>query len=296
MPRGQADRPALRFFASKARCALWVVSNFTRHTTYVEEFGYGGSLLLAKRPARFEVFNNVNDDVGNFFSVLRDRRDELVAALRMTPYARNEFRAAWLPADEPLERARRLYVRSWQGHSAAATMAASPTAWRCPRPARGTSAGAVEEWNHLDHLLLLAERLKRVAVECDDWEAVFQRYDSTDTLHFIDPPCVRLARGRSWGSGSTVRALDRREHERIAEVARAARGKVVVSGHPRALYEALYGDWQTVSTSVGGRRGGTETLWLSPAAATDIEPLLPFAEQGLQSLHAGVPLAAAQCA
>ena len=51
----------------------------------------------------------------------------------------------------------------------------------------------------------------------------------------------------------------------------------------------------TASLEVFGD-GGTETLWLSPAAAADIEPQLPFAEQGLQSPHAGVPLAAAQCA
>src|SRR5215216_4428046 len=198
MPRYTVKKPALRFFASKFRFAPWIVSNFARHATYVEEFSYGASLLLFKTPCALEVINNVNGDVWNFFQVLRERRDELVAALEMTPYSRTEFLRAWLPTDDPLESARRLYVRSWQGRTPASTTSAKPTAWRYQKTGRPRGAGMVEDWNHLDHLLVMADRLKRVEIECDDWGSVFARYDSPEALHYIDPPCVRKARAQSW--------------------------------------------------------------------------------------------------
>ena len=43
------------------------------HRFYVEPFGGGASILLAKPPAEVEVYNDVNRGVVNFFRVLASR-------------------------------------------------------------------------------------------------------------------------------------------------------------------------------------------------------------------------------
>ena len=43
------------------------------HTRYVEPFGGGGSILMAKTPVEVEVYNDVDRGMLNFFRVLASR-------------------------------------------------------------------------------------------------------------------------------------------------------------------------------------------------------------------------------
>ncbi|MCL8396342.1 DNA adenine methylase, partial [Pseudomonas aeruginosa] len=56
----------------------------------------------------------------NLFRVARDRGEELRQALALTPFAREEFEASYAETTDPLERARRMVVRSFQGFGSAA--------------------------------------------------------------------------------------------------------------------------------------------------------------------------------
>jgi len=49
----------------------------------------------------------------------RDRGAELAQKLWLTPYARDEFKASFIPSDDPLEQARRTLIRSFQGYGGA---------------------------------------------------------------------------------------------------------------------------------------------------------------------------------
>ena len=50
-------------------------------------------------PGKLDVYNDLDDGVVGFFRVLRDRPDEIVARLELTPYARSEWehaRRSWM--------------------------------------------------------------------------------------------------------------------------------------------------------------------------------------------------------
>lgn len=51
----------------------FVLKNLPPHTRYIEPFGGGGSILIAKDPAEVEVYNDVNRGVVNFFRVIASR-------------------------------------------------------------------------------------------------------------------------------------------------------------------------------------------------------------------------------
>lgn len=121
---GSADRavgPALRYHGGKWRLAPWIVSHFPEHRTYVEPFGGAAGVLLRKSRSYAEVYNDLDDDIANFFRVLRDPAlcRALVRAVALTPYARDEFDGAWLPTEDPVERARRTAVRAQMGFGSA---------------------------------------------------------------------------------------------------------------------------------------------------------------------------------
>jgi len=63
--------------------------------------------LFAKPPAKIEVYNDINNNLVNFFMVARDNTKELIERLDSLPYARSLYQQ-WqkkpLP-DEPIEKA-----------------------------------------------------------------------------------------------------------------------------------------------------------------------------------------------
>ncbi|RPI64507.1 MAG: DNA adenine methylase, partial [Planctomycetaceae bacterium] len=124
-------RPALRYFGGKFRLSTrWIIPQFPPHTCYVEPFGGAMGVLLNKVPAMFEVYNDLDGEVVNFFRMLRERPNELIRAIELTPYSRMEQVLSFNPTEgvDDLERARRLYVRCWQSHGGGRTQ--WRTGWR----------------------------------------------------------------------------------------------------------------------------------------------------------------------
>jgi len=259
--------PILRYHGGKWKIAPWLMGYFPPHHTYVEVFGGGAGVLLRKRPSAVEVFNDLDDDVTNFFSVLRERPADLARAIAFTPYARTEMETAWQPADDPLERARRFLVRSWM------SIGGPSTRWRSGfRYRRKKARSLLNRWNDLPAIILaVAERLKEVVIENADYPLVLRRYDGPETLFYCDPPYLGETRSQ-WGR---FRAAYRHEftdddHIALAEALHALQGMVVLSGYAHPLYEALYErrGWERHDLPTVNQNGTrvTESIWLNPAA------------------------------
>jgi DNA adenine methylase len=266
---GTPRRAALRFYGGKARLAPWIVAHLPPHVCYVEPFGGAASVLLRKPPAPCEVYNDLDGAVVGFFRVLRERPDDLLHAITLTPFARAEVDLACAPAPDGLdevERARRVYVRAWQGRHG--LPARGRVGWRFERAA-ARSRTAVDDWRDVRHLVAVVERLRRVQLECDDALRVIARFDGPDTVHYVDPPYPASTRGARWATAAYAHELTDADHRRLAEVLRSLRGMAVVSGYPCPLYRELYGDWPAVvrGARTHGPRAATEALWLSPLAA-----------------------------
>ena len=92
--------------------APWIIDLMPSHSAYVEPFGGGASVLLRKGRSQLEVYNDIDSELTNLFSVLRTRPTELAEAIALTPFARVEFQTAYEACEDPLERARRTLIRS----------------------------------------------------------------------------------------------------------------------------------------------------------------------------------------
>ncbi len=267
------ERPALRYHGGKFLLAPWIISHFPPHTSYVEPYAGAASVLLLKSPSKLETINDSNDLVVNFFDVLRTRKNDLLNAIRLTPYSRREFARAQEPCDDPLERARRFYVWSWQGRGRAGVV--EPGGWRfMSRDTRGTTPS--DDFSRCEHLELIADRLRRVQIECGEAIQVIRRFDTPDTLFYVDPPYVGATRSARW-SGSAYRCeMDDDSHRELAQALRGVQGMVALSGYPSPLYEELYGDWVRVSRTARIDSGAQriEALWLSPSSQARLNPTL----------------------
>ena len=145
-------RPVLRWHGGKWRLAPWVIRHFPPHRIYVEPFGGAGSVLLRKPRAYAEVYNDLDGDVVTLFRVLRDEAQaaRLIELLKLTPFSRDEFLAAYEPTEDPVERARRLVARCFMAHGTTARRV-NQTGFRA-KAYRQNQTGAQDFSTHPDTL------------------------------------------------------------------------------------------------------------------------------------------------
>lgn len=63
---------------------------------YIEIFGGSGAVLLGKEPSKFEVYNDIEGELVNFFRVVKNRPAELLLELDLLPLNSREEFASWL--------------------------------------------------------------------------------------------------------------------------------------------------------------------------------------------------------
>lgn len=265
-------RPSLPYYGSKYRLFPWIREFLAPHELYCEPFGGSAAVLLRKEPAAIEVFNDVDDQVVNFFRVLRDEaaRAELIELLQLTPYAKEEFETARSTSADvqagPVEQARRLFVRGWQGFGSGGASTDRSVGWaRAVPPSFSDQVGS---WlRAIPNLEFVGARLRMVQIEHDTAWSILERYDSPSTLFYVDPPYVEstLTANKEYRHRFTEA-----DHRRLAEVLDSRQGMVILSGFDCPLYEELFGHWErherralTVGRTQAGRSFRTEVIWLN---------------------------------
>lgn len=269
-------RPVLRWHGGKWVLAPWIIAHFPAHRIYVEPYGGAASVLLRKPRAYAEVWNDLDGQVVNLFRVLRDPdlAPQLVEALRLTPFARAEFEASYGPADDPVEGARRLIVRSFMGFGSDGHNTEVKTGFRADAKRSGTTPA--HDWvNYAQVLPAAVERLKGVVIEQRPALQVMDSHDRKDTLHYCDPPYppeTRSTKSRKRGDRYHAYAHEMTADDHAALLAhlKTLKGMVVLSSYPSKLYDGELAGWHRVERAAraDGARPRTEVLWMN-LAATD---------------------------
>ena len=261
-------RPVLRWHGGKWILAPWIISFFPKHQVYVEPFGGAASVLLRKERSYAEIYNDLDETVVGLFRVLRSERSgELIEALRLTPFSRDEFMEAYSDHDDAVERARRLIIRSFMGFGSNGHNRS--TGFRANSNRSGTTPA--HDWvNYPDSLATVVERLSGVTVENKDAKAVMAQHDAPTTLHYVDPPYVFDTRADL--SKDYAHELTDEDHAELLTFLRGLRGMVVLSGYPSALYDDALQDWRRVERKAlaDGAKERIEVLWINPSASESI--------------------------
>ena len=260
----RSKRPLLRYHGGKWRLAPWIVSHFPAHRVYVEPFGGGASVLLRKPRAYAEIYNDLDGEIVNLFTVAREHGEALATAVELTPFARSEFDLSYDPTENPLEQARRTLVRSFMGFGPAGASGQS-TGFRAS-PNRSGTTSAHDWMNYPACLRVTIQRLRGVVIENRDAMEVMKQHDCDEALHYVDPPYVHSTRNLRTRAPSYRHEMSDEQHQQLARELAVLRGMVVVSGYRCALYDDLFAEWQRVDCAAhaDGARDRVESLWLSP--------------------------------
>ena len=234
---------------------------------FCDVFGGSAAVLINRPPAPVETYNDIDSELVNFFRTLRDDGPELIREIGLTPFSREELVLA-CEYEEGLsdrERARRFFVRARQTRTGLAQRSSEGRWAHCVLTSRAGMAGAVSRWlGSVDGLAEITLRLQRVQIENAPALEVIRRYDTRDTVFYLDPPYVHSSRGDT--AAYEVEMTDD-EHAELADVLSGIRGRAVLSGYRTPLYDRLFEGWRRIDAPVrtanSVRQPRQESLWVN---------------------------------
>ena len=268
-------RLAFRWYGGKFCHLDWLLPLLPVHgiTHFCEPFGGSGAVILNRPPVDVETYNDLDGEVVNFFKVLRDQSEELICALSLTPFSREEFELACMvtPDLSNIERARRFFIRAGQVRTGLAQTASLGRWANCVDTSRRGMSGAVSRWlNKIDGLDEIVQRLRRVQIENRPAADIIRLYDSSGTLFYLDPPYPHDSRKDSKAYGYEMKNSD---HEYLAEILHSIKGKAAISGYRGTLMDKLYKDWRRIDAPEKQAHSckdlRQESLWVNFSEASD---------------------------
>ncbi len=247
----------LNYPGAKWGMAKEIAALMPPHRSYLEPFFGSGAVLFNKPPSAIETVNDIDGDIVNFFSVLREQPEELANMIALTPYARDVFEDAH--ADKgtaPLDRAYRFAIRSKMGHG---FQTYQKTGFKVDVYARERSY-CVSCWNRLSgDLLEAAVRLKGVQIENRPALDIIKKFNHENVLIYADPPYLLNTRG-----GKLYRhEMDEQDHLDLLDALKQHTGLVILSGYPSEMYDRELAGWIRIARKSYNQNANqrTEVLW-----------------------------------
>lgn len=261
-------RLAFGWYGGKFSHLEWLLPLLPAARQYCEPYGGSAAVLLNRKPAAVETYNDLDGEVVNFFQVLRDQKSQLIEAIGLTPFSREEFAAACKPISRDVsdfERARRFFVRARQVRTGLAQTASLGRWANCRATSRSGMSGVVSRWlGSVEQLPYIAERLLRVQIENRPALEMINLYDDKQTLFYCDPPYVHGTRGDAKAYGFEMTDY---EHRQLAKCLHRINGRAALSGYRGSLYDELYADWQRIDAPAklchSIKKERVEALWVN---------------------------------
>jgi DNA adenine methylase len=230
-------RSPLIWFGGKGKVAHEIINRMPEHKVYVEPFGGAAHVLSQKPPASNEVYNDIDGELVNFLLVARDKPDELARACETLPYSRQlyeEWRDEPPPTDK-FERAVRFFYLNRCGIQKGNGPKTYRTGWK--HNSRPHQNPARSYQNACQLIQAFSRRMREVQIENDDFRAIIRKYDSPDTLFYVDPPY--LGREQYYAGGFTEQ-----DHRDLANLLANIKGMAIVSYYPHPMVQELYAGWR----------------------------------------------------
>jgi len=213
---------------------------------FVDVFCGSMSVSLNYKTKAIKHANDINSDITNFFRVLREQKEELIEKLELTPCSVEEYDSCFDPSPDPVEQARRFFVRirlsylSLGGQRKNKGMVLAKTAIN----AKGGEA--VSRWNRgIEKLHEVATEIrKNYQITNWDYSEVIEKMDHPTTFFYCDPPYSRRSR-KSYNDYKFEFSDD--DHRKLAERLHSIKGMAMVSGYDCSLMNELYSGWRKVA-------------------------------------------------
>lgn len=219
-------KPPITYYGGKQNMLAHILPILPDHKIYTEAFFGGGAVFFAKEPAKSEIINDVDSQAMNFYMVARSEFNQLKKKIEATPFSRASYRVALSMYRMPhlftkLQCAWAYYVVTNMGFT-----------HRIGSWGFDKQGSRLKTFSNKKLVFdnSIADRLEQTTIECNDALKVISTYDTTDTLHYVDPPYVGSNQGHYGGYSQS-------DFKNLLEVLSQLKGRFILSSYPSLLLQ-----------------------------------------------------------
>lgn len=187
--------------------------------------------------------NEINEDITNFFQVLRDNPETLIHLLELTPCSYAEYHKAWERSENNIEQARRFYTRVRQSFFGLGAQRKNK-GWHMAKQQANASGGeTVSRWNNsIDKLIIVAKTLREnFQITNFDYKECLKKIDHPRAFFYCDPPYPRESRA---SYNDYKFEFTEEDHINLSMELHSISGRAMVSGYDCDLLNDLYHNWE----------------------------------------------------
>ena len=234
--------PLAPYLGGKFRLSKRIINKIEQiqHKIYAEPFvGMGGIFLRRTQIPKAEIINDINGELVNLYRIVRRYPNTLYKETEFMFASRQEFERLLKTQPETLtdiERAARfLYL---QNQAFGGKVTGQSFGVSIDRPAR------FDFVKLNDRIRAVGERLASVTIERQDFETFIKRYDTKDTLFYLDPPY--WGNETDYGKGVFTRA----DFERLRDCLMGIKGRFILSLNDTPQVRELFKNFTIEQTDV----------------------------------------------
>jgi DNA adenine methylase len=258
---------AYNYFGGKFTWLDYLYANFPIDFNHlVDVFGGSFCVSLNYRGRVIKTADEINEDITNFFEVLRNNESELIRLLLLTPCSRSEYNKCWHYSDDKIERARRFYVRARQSFFGLGAQRKNK-GWHMAKSQVNAMGGeTVSKWNNaIEKLYNVADAIRsNYQITNYDFLECIDKIDFEKAFFYCDPPYPEETRA-SYNDYKFEFSTEK--HIELSKKLHSIKGMAMVSSYNSKLYNELYHDWIKVELPIkkNNIRSGEvqEVIWMN---------------------------------
>lgn len=264
-------RPPVKTHGGKWYLTDFVIEQFPENyqeLTYIEPMCAGASVFLNKLSSKEEIISDLDKGVISVFKALRDEPKEFTDRLKRVRYTERAFKMAQKRASNGFGDYIDHGVNEYMLRRMSRGGMRKSFAWSERK--RGGKPGDVNAWETmLKDLPLISERVQNAIILNRSVFDIFKVLDEEDTLWYLDPPYLPNTRDENSTSVYEYEmTVD--DHINLLQLAKNARGKVIISGYSSPLYNRTLKGWKIKKKNVPNHSGQgkskerrIEVLWMN---------------------------------
>ena len=252
----------LNYPGSKWNIAWQLVELIPPPHRYVEPYFGSGAVLFNKAPSAIETVNDLDGEVVNLFWCIQQDSERLARLVMTTPFSREVYDMQFETDNSyagRYQRAAGFLIRCWQGHGGRTN--GYKGGWKNDVQGRERMY-ALWNWYRLPEWIIeIAERLRKVQIECRPALEVTGRFNYPNVFMYIDPPYLLDTRqGKQYRHEMTDA-----DHRELLQAILQSRAKIMISGYESEMYNEYLQGWQKGYFTSCAEKGKPrqEVVWMN---------------------------------
>jgi DNA adenine methylase len=200
----RSKRTPISYYGGKQRIASKIVEEINKipHSLYAEPFYGGGAVLyekgvptVSKQDHYIEAINDKNELLITFWRVARDSAEELERLIFLTPFSQSDYKLSREIYNNPEKYSDKQIAWAVFVQTNMSFSNKIGHGWGASR-LKNQATGWMNKKYELHKCF---DRLKTVAIGCEDAIDFIKRWDRVDALFYCDPPYVGTDQGHYHG-------------------------------------------------------------------------------------------------